>query len=69
MKQADVEWAQNLFQTRIKFMVDSIIELRKDKITDSESLREYLSSGNHFYGPKALELGLIDGVTTPDAFF
>ena len=69
IKQDDIAWAQNLFQTRIKFIVDSIIEQRKDKIENEEQLREYLSSGQHFYGPKAAELGLIDRVTTPDAYF
>lgn len=51
------------------FIVDNIVDKRKDKVGNVEELRSFLMAGNHFYGPKAKELGLIDGVTTPDAFF
>jgi len=42
---------------------------RKDKMEDADLTRKYLEEGNHFYGPKAASLGLIDRVTTPDKFF
>ena len=41
-------------------MIDNILEMRKSKVADADQLRSYLAAGNHFYGPKAVELGLVD---------
>mgnify|MGYP001626851765 CR=1 FL=1 len=45
------------------------METRKDKISDPEQTKKYLEEGNFMFGPKALEMGIIDRVTTPDEFF
>ena len=70
IRQEDVDWFMNLQSIRMNFVIDNLLERRKEKVgQNAEELRQYLIDGHHCYGPKALELGLIDKVTTPDQFF
>ena len=69
LKQADVDWMQNVYEQRTSFIVENLMETRKEKISDADGTRKFLQDGNFMFGSKALEMGLIDRVTTPDEFF
>lgn len=69
LKQADIDWMQDIYRQRITYIVDNMMDCRKDKVTDPTGTRKLLEEGNFMFGPKALSLGLIDRVTTPDEFF
>ena len=69
LKQGDVDWIKDIYNQRIAYIVDNLMETRKDKISDPEQTKKYLEEGNFMTAPKALEMGIIDRVTTPDEFF
>ena len=69
LKQTDIDWIMNVYKTRMNFIIDNLIETRKEKLTDAAEVRTFLEEGNSCYGKQALKLGLIDRIAGPDEFF
>ena len=67
---ASEEWFKKLFTTYVTNMVDSTLQARKGKLKEEEDIvRQRLSDGEMLLAKDALELGLIDKIQSPDAYF
>lgn len=62
--EADVLKIENMLGSLHDLFKQTVMESRKDKI--NEDMYEVLFSGDFFLGVEAVELGLIDSVTTPN---
>lgn len=51
IRQEDVDWFMNLQSVRMNFVIDNLLERRKEKVGENaESVRQYLLDGHHCYG-------------------
>uniref|UniRef100_A0A7S3IFF7 Peptidase S49 domain-containing protein n=1 Tax=Strombidium inclinatum TaxID=197538 RepID=A0A7S3IFF7_9SPIT len=67
LRQEDVEWALNLFNNRVDYIVDAIAKKRGTKLTNEG--RDLLASGETILGAEAHRLGIVDLLQTPDVYF
>ena len=68
-READREWVLNLFNHDVDYIVDRIVQTRKEKLSDLETVQNTLKQGELITGKEAAEMGLVDEATTPHEFF